>query len=445
MDRIDRIVPLLKARAGPGMRSILGGPEVAPIPADILSRHLWADWVAYADEGEEVFRLFLRALALGDGPIEKTPGMAFRHGGRIVKTPLPDFIDLDAAPPLYGRWNGGRPPTCILETSRGCSLTCKYCDWGDRKMRYVSIERLREEFRAAAKLSDSISLTDADILMHRSRGKAIIEAFLESTAGNSVLLGFNTNPAFLHRDIVDILARAPRKFSLHLGVQSTNPKALALIDRHFDRAKVEENLDYLIQAAPETAAAIQLIFGLPGDDLDGYRRSLDWGLRVLAKHEFGGFLESSPLLVLPGAAVYREARELGLIYSSLPPYVVQRTATMDEADIQRAFWLCGSASILSGWPDVRKMLLPLANWASSHGHELPYVTLIEEWGRFLEDRGLGLTGGSRHFDVGKTRRRLAEDAVSRAAILLATRRFAERFRSDAAAQAPSFLGLGNKK
>ena len=152
--------------------------------------------------------------------------------------------------------------------------------------------------------------------------------------GSPCHLGFNTTPTFLRPEIADVIARAPDKFVLLFGVQSTNPRALQTIDRVFDRDAVERNILYLKERAPRAQFALQIIFGLPGDDWEGFRMSLDWALRLEPR-----WLELGSLLVLPGSAVAREAQELGIVHAERPPYQVIRTPTMSPEDVNRAFEL----------------------------------------------------------------------------------------------------------
>ena len=295
---------------------ILGGPEVMHEPRKALLEIPGADWVACAEEGEAVFCEFLRRYKIDGRPIGEVPGLAWRdERGGIRVNPAPPFIDLESAPPVYAGQEPVAPArtAAVLELSRGCPFTCKYCDWGDRKMRHISLPKIEAEFAALARQVERVSLADADILMNRKKGLDILRAFVAATDGAKCRLVFNTNPTFLSPEIIYLISQFPSKFNIGMGVQTTNFKVLKRIARPLHLERVEANLVELRKRAPQAVCRIQLIVGLPGDDYQGLRSSLDWALRVWPE---GGPL--FPLLVVPGSALHREAKQQGLRYPPCP-------------------------------------------------------------------------------------------------------------------------------
>ena len=167
----------------PGTSVILGGSQVASVSEKILAEWPHVDYVAYG-EGEETFRQLVGALFLQERPIAEVAGIAYRASGRIVKTPEPRQIDLRELPSPYLTGDipmVGRRALSIVDDSRGCPFSCKYCDWGPKNMRYSPIERLEEEFRRLAPYSDYITLTGADLFMNKKWGIRVTEAFIRAT------------------------------------------------------------------------------------------------------------------------------------------------------------------------------------------------------------------------------------------------------------------------
>lgn len=76
---------------------------------------------------------------------------------------------------------------------------------------------------------------------------------------------------------------------------------------------------------------IDVIYGLPGDDLRTYRASLDYALS-----RFPDVVQIHTLLALPGTEFHHDAARLGLEYDRRPPYVVRRTPTFRPADFVAA-------------------------------------------------------------------------------------------------------------
>lgn len=381
--KIRSIVSKIKKRR-PTAKIMLGGPEVMHEPRKALDENPGADWIACAEEGEEVFSGFLRSCMPGGCPVSDVPGLAWRDEyGSVHINPSPAFIDFESSPPAYA----GQEPVdvpervAVLELSRGCPFTCKFCDWGDRKMRQISLPKIEAEFSALAHQVERVSLADADILMNRKKGPEILRAFVKATNDAGCRLVFNTNPTFLTSEIIDIISEFPSKFYIGMGVQTTNRKVLERIDRALHLERVESNLRELRRRAPQAVCRIQMIFGLPGDNYQELRSSLDWALRVWPE----GVLVF-PLLVVPGSALHREAKEQGLRYSPLPMYQIEETAEMSRDDIARAFELAAYIRFMS-LPYYRDAVIGAAN----AGEPLSAIMALEQWIDFLKKNGYPLT------------------------------------------------------
>lgn len=432
VDRTRAVARELK-RLSPGTRIVLGGPEAAATADRLLAEEPCVDWIA-AGEGEETFAALLRHLFLGSHGLPEVPGLVRREGGRIVRSADAPLIDLTQAPPTYASGGGDPSPLqSLLETSRGCPFTCSFCDWGPRKMRYHPLARIDAELKALVPRSGYVFLCDADILMERARGAAILRSFLEAAEGRECVLHFETNPTFLNREHVELIAKAPRKFHLAFGLQSVNPRAHEAVKRGaFDLAKVEANVDMLRTAAPDANYSYSLIYGLPGDDLEGFRSTLDWALRRHAGHFCAG-----QLMMIPGADVNRQAAEFKIAHQSLPPYQAYETSTMSRADMRRA-------RELSVWVGLLLQFKPLLSTVFPPGaaESLPpggAVARLERWIAGLRAAGVDMTAGLPALETDGHRpderiraagELLRADPLALAGALHATRRFAD---ADAAA------------
>jgi acetyl-CoA carboxylase biotin carboxylase subunit len=90
---------------------------------------------------------------------------------------------------------------------------------------------------------------------------------------------------------------------------------------------------------------LDLIYGLPGDSLAGYRKSLDFALSLYPNN-----LDLFRLSVLPGTALRDRAEELGLKYQSEAPYEVISTPEFSAADLAAA----ETAAAALGFPVIIK-------------------------------------------------------------------------------------------
>jgi hypothetical protein len=130
--------------------------------------------------------------------------------------------------------------------------------------------------------------------------------------------------------LADLLAAAGF-YWFEIGLQSTNPKALKLMGRPTRLKRFVEGVRRL--KARGITPSIDLIIGLPGDDLQGFMRSVDF----VVEHGFQDDVQIFPLAVLPGTDFRQRSRELGLRFESHPPYTVTRTRGFGPDDFLLAY------------------------------------------------------------------------------------------------------------
>ena len=74
-----------------------------------------------------------------------------------------------------------------------------------------------------------------------------------------------------------------------------------------------------------------MIYGLPGDTLKGFKKSIDFALSLYPNN-----LELFCLSVLPGTKLHDDAKGFDLVWQQMPPYNVLRTPTFDEGALAEA-------------------------------------------------------------------------------------------------------------
>ena len=423
-----RIAAALRRRSK-SVKIILGGPEVAKIPEKSLADCPAADYICL-DEGEETFRVLLRHLALGAPALPEVRGLAYRTAEGIKRTPEMELIDIEQAVSgfLTGAVPVGPGSYINLELSRGCSLSCKYCDWRLGSMRYLPIERVRAELKlVVGRGATQINCADADILMNRKRGIQILETFLEAGPGPDCVLTFDSNPTFLSREAVDIMARSPHSFLPKFGLQSVDKKVLDVSSRAFDLERIEANLAYLREKAPSLKFMFSVIYALPGDSLDGFRRTLDWAYRqdpiaLLVFHA----------LILPGAAFYKEGAALGVRFQFESPHHVLETPTMSGAQIRQARELCFGTELLAMMPALRETIFAAIPDTKRRG---ALIEAVEGWMTSVRGEGIDLFLGFNPGEIGedhihsmaiRAMEKLKKDPLSVAVLQAATARYAAR-------------------
>ncbi len=177
------------------------------------------------------------------------------------------------------------------------------------------------------------------------------------------------------------MAQSPDRFYFALGLQSISPQVNKLISRPFDLKALETRLDYFKKRCPAAKTHFSLIYGLPGDTLEGYERTLEWVLRYRSTR-----LALNQCLALPGSDLARTARELGLEVDADAPHRVLSTPTMTADDLKAARRTSSLILFVFCLPPLRELFLDFIA-ARPDRRILP---LLGEWEGFLAERGVGL-------------------------------------------------------
>lgn len=328
---VRAIAPRLRARV------IVGGPQCNE-GADRLLAENPAIELAVRGEGEETFKELLEHWA-GLRPLEGIAGVVTRSGAAAPRAVLED---LDAIPSPYPRLLAERPDVEWLayETSRGCPFLCGFCTWGaSRRMRYHGLERVFAELDLllAQPGLRRLYLCDSSLLLDKPRAKRVLRRIIER-GGGRVSLRFEFNAEHLDDEIIDLLMRLPGN-ELNFGLQTVTPRALREMRRPFDRRRFERNFAKLAARAGDSVLTMDLIYGLPGDDLEGYKASLDYAMSFPRLD----WILTNPLVLLPGSDYARDAERHGLRLRPGSSGAVAASATFPEPQMREAvrlsFWV----------------------------------------------------------------------------------------------------------
>jgi len=381
---VRRVVRALRA-AAPGVLILVGGPEASSDPAAwIMERG--ADLVV-CGEGEATFAELLdraavpgpRSLGRGAG-FAGVAGLAFRSRGRaVVNPPRPPLRDLDRLPSPCGLTGAGRREWTVLETARGCPFDCAFCAWPGKgsRVRRFSPARIRADIRLLLRTgAKKVLVADADIFQDRAAGARLLRLIRREDPAGRLGFEFETNPEHIDR-VGARLADRPA-FSFKAALQSANPAAFFPCNRRFDLGKAARGLRLLRREAPSARIKTQLVLGLPGDTLAGFRRSLDW-----VWSQGVDTCEVYHLMVLPGTPFARDCGRHGLRWQKEPPYLVTSTDGFSAADIRAARRLLFDAVFLLGLGPVR-LVLDEAAEARKEGSVTRLCSELADW---LETEG----------------------------------------------------------
>lgn len=241
---------------------ISGGPYATDDPESVLR----GDAIDCVVVGEgEVTAAELIGRLLAQKPIDDVAGIAYRRGGRVLRSaprplisdlddlPLPDYslVDLDVFSNRFLTFSSKiSQPHANIMTTRGCPYQCAYChNILGKRFRTRSPENVFAEIRH---LHDRYGLTDFQVIddifnLDLGRAKRICDLLIGS--GMKLTLSFPNalRGDRVDRELIDKMAAAGTKF-VSYAVETASPRLQKLIQKNLD-------LDKTFQAIEETAKA----------------------------------------------------------------------------------------------------------------------------------------------------------------------------------------------
>ena len=298
-----------------GSRIIFGGPEITADNA--LARAAHVDFYVHG-EGEAVFRRLLSEAGAWSA------GRGAASAGELFRTA--------ESPYLSGFLDAELENLMLLETQRGCPFRCGFCFYNKSQAGIAFADEenlLRAIAWAVEKRIDEVYLLDPSLNV-RPRLKRLLVEIARLNAGQRIRLFSEIRAEAVDDELADLLAAAGFNW-FEIGLQSTNPEALKLMNRPTRLKRFVAGAQRL--KARGITPSIDLIIGLPGDDLRGFMRSVDF----VADHGLQDDVQIFPLAILPGTDFRRRSRELGLRFENHPPYTVTASRGFSPEDFLLAY------------------------------------------------------------------------------------------------------------
>jgi radical SAM superfamily enzyme YgiQ (UPF0313 family) len=314
IEKISHVSNILKTVA-PDTVIIWGGPEVGFIPLEVLRRYPFVD-IVVRGEGEITFTQLLKTLHEKRGELSDISGIACRKGDNIIATPArPPLSRLDDIPSPY--LTGVLDPETkrgqmSIESFRSCPYRCGFCS-SPGHPRFFSMERIRKEIEYGfEKDLDSILFIDPYLNIDGKRLAQIADIF-HGISPTQKKIG----ACFIMADrLTDKMVADLSRMNIVLaktGLQTTNPVVLKNIDLRLNEERFRKSIRLMQDHG--IRVLLQLIAGLPGDTLEGLKRSLDFtiGLRPDS-------IACYSALLLHGSSLYDRRNRFQIRFDERPPH-----------------------------------------------------------------------------------------------------------------------------
>jgi radical SAM superfamily enzyme YgiQ (UPF0313 family) len=318
----------------PDLPSILAGGHVAALPERTL-REEAADF-ACDGEGPRTIAGLLDLLKGGTkGDYGSVPGLLYREGGAVrASPPAPLITDLDREMPGIAwdllpmdryrahNWHcfgeASRQPYAAIYTSLGCPFHCSFCC-------------IHAPFRSGAGAAGAaggyrrwspdavvgqvdtlvnrygvrhIKFADEIFVLDRNHVRGICERIVER--GYDLNIWAYARVDTIDEEILRLLRRAGVRW-LALGIESASDAVREDVGKGYAKARMKEAVAAIRRAGIHVIG--NYIFGLPEDDLDTMRETLDLAIELNCE-----FVNFNCAMAYPGSALYdaaiREGRPL---------------------------------------------------------------------------------------------------------------------------------------
>src|SRR5215471_5612213 len=268
-----RIAGELKRRH-PESTVTLGGPQASVVDLSTMRAYPFIDLVVRG-EAEQTLPQLLDALD-SRSSVASVPGVTFRRGGEMLRTPdAPLILDLDSLPfPAFHLFPDVRFCRHFpMELGRGCPFACTFCSTNDffrRRFRLKSPEHVIAEMRRVKQTYgiNSFELVHDMFTVDRKRVVAFCEALVAS--GEQFYWGCSARTDCIDEELIELMARAGCR-GIFFGIESGSPRMQKIIDKGLDlndsAARVQSCDKFKINTA------VSLIAGFPEETLDDLRQT----------------------------------------------------------------------------------------------------------------------------------------------------------------------------
>lgn len=328
---IEMVLKLVKSlkKIHPETQIILGGPEVVYDSKEMMKSCDAIDFIISGEGIEETFSL-LDAME-NNRDYTALQGLHYRVRGQVYSNPPAKrtksaLMELSA----YDVDSHMEPDKIYYyETTRGCPFTCQFCLSGNEsglvsfplEKTYRELQIFLDEKVKQVKLVDRTFNADAQRAMK-------IWTFLKEHDNGITNFHFEISARLLTDEMLAFLETVPvGLFQFEIGVQTTCKLSLQAIGRAQDQEWEFKVIRRLVRAK-KIHIHVDLIAGLPHEDLLRFRRSFDEVFQLEADMVQLGFLK-----LLKGSGLRARILDYGYVHQEEPPYEILESHVMHYGEI----------------------------------------------------------------------------------------------------------------
>jgi len=355
-------------KTAPALFILWGGPQVSHDSVHVMEVNPGVNAII-CGSGETRFKLLLKSDMKNEA-FSEIPGITYRDGqGRIIENKGIVYEDLSKIPSPYQtktiNLDDNKKHCVFVETYRGCIFKCGYCMWKGETARGLNlfpIEQVLKDIEIIYNRTNvaSVVFTDACLLYNPKRAKLILEKIL--SCKNRIPTVFTLDIAFLNEELIKLLERLQLSHQKYFfGLQSINKLTLELMGRRSYTNVFTEKIALLRRINPEAEISFDIIYGLPGDDFESFKKTVEFSLSMSPIK-----LNPSPLLLLPGSPYWENREEHGFVFGNRPPYPVYSNKYYSAEDMKKTHRLVLEIMMIMYFPAIRNVIYKISKKDPKH-------------------------------------------------------------------------------
>ena len=337
---LERLLPSVRAVL-PETEIWLGGPEVSFETEEFLRTHPYISGIIRG-EGEETFScmcgIWQQTEEAGENGISdkkcfsyaSLPGISWRNAeDRIHVNPDRPLLSMDDLVFPYEKMPLPEKRIIYYESSRGCPFSCAYClSSVEKQLRFRSLDKVKAELQYFLDRNvPQVKFVDRTFNCQHTHAMEIWR-YLKEHDNGITNFHFEIGADILTEEEIALISTLRKgQIQLEIGVQTTNEETLCAIHRRMDFAILAKNVRALQQAG-NVHLHLDLIAGLPHEDLESFRRSFNMVYALQPEQLQLGFLK-----VLKGSPIYQKTEEYACDYKQEAPYEVLQTGWLDYGQL----------------------------------------------------------------------------------------------------------------
>ena len=350
------------------------------IDPELFLRSAGADFVIRG-EGELTMAELVEKIAAGMTDYEAIPGLSFVRDSKVIHSRARQLIpDLSILPlpekeNVIFRDSYRMDDFSIVMTSRGCPYSCGFCGSGNmwqRKVRYRSVGNVIDEIRHLKKSYGvtNIKFMDDSFSVDRKRVEQLCREMI--SARLNITWSCLTRVNLIDDRLVRLMKKAGCT-KIDLGIESGNPRILAMIDKAITIEQIEKSVKIINRYHIFWAGFF--MFGFPTETEREVMDTLSFMKKLKP-----GWANISIFTPYPGTKLYDMCLKNGIIDSSYDPslYMHQRTESFATDTISKEEFSLVSKRMLNEFNDYNRSFYALFRRAGSRNYHRNPGLLLED-------------------------------------------------------------------